>query len=87
MPSCLRAPEHPESPLGRALAIAMTAAADQTFRDVVRGAIAQRDAIGRWIAKAGGDRRMPSPICHSRSASIPATSRETVEAEFLAGQL
>src|SRR5271156_2368748 len=39
----------PDSPLGRALDIAMTAAADQTFRDVVRDAIGQRDTIGRWV--------------------------------------
>ncbi len=40
----------PDSRLGRALGAAMTAAADQTFRDVVRGAIgrARRDRpLGR----------------------------------------
>ena len=36
----------PDGPLGRALAMAMTAAADQTFRDVVRDAIGRRDTIG-----------------------------------------
>ena len=36
---CLRALRHPDSPLNRALITAMTAAADQTFRDVVREAI------------------------------------------------
>src|SRR5579863_1481019 len=35
----------PGGPLGHALATAMTAAADQTFRDVVRDAIGRRDAI------------------------------------------
>ena len=44
----------PGNALGRALATAMTAAADQTFRDVVRGAISQRDAIGRWVVGANG---------------------------------
>ena len=43
----------PDGPLGRALATAMTVAADQTFRDVVREAIGRRDAITRWILDAG----------------------------------
>ena len=43
-----------ESPLGRALGIAMTAGADQTFRDVVREAIGRRDVIDRWLGSAGG---------------------------------
>ncbi|MDE2372997.1 MAG: UvrD-helicase domain-containing protein, partial [Hyphomicrobiales bacterium] len=44
----------PAGPLGVALAVAMTAGADQTFREVVRGAIAQGDTIRRWIEKHGG---------------------------------
>src|ERR1700676_1743512 len=44
----------PDGPLGRALAVAMSAAADQTFRDVVRAAIGRRDAISRWVMSAGG---------------------------------
>ena len=43
----------PDGPLGRALATAMVAAADQTFRDVVREAIGQRDSIVRWVADGG----------------------------------
>jgi ATP-dependent helicase/nuclease subunit A len=50
----LKGADAPDSPLGRALTTAMTAAADQTFREVVRGAIAQRDAINRWVEGAGG---------------------------------
>src|SRR5271156_3346740 len=44
----------PDGPLGHALAVAMTAAADQTFRDVVRAAIGRRDTISRWVTGAGG---------------------------------
>ncbi len=43
----------PDSMLGRALASAMTAAADQTFRDVVREAIGMRDVVSRRVANAG----------------------------------
>ncbi len=41
----------PDSPLGRALTTAMTAAADQTFRDVVREAIGTRDASSQWVTE------------------------------------
>ena len=61
-----------ESPLGRALGIAMTAGADQTFRDVVREAIGRRDVIDRWLGSAGGlDAAISSPF-----AADSASSRE-----------
>src|ERR1700738_748957 len=41
----------PDGPLGRAPGTAMTAGADQTFRDLVREAIGRRDAIGAWLAR------------------------------------
>ena len=50
----LQGAEAPTSPLGLALSVAMTAGADQTFREVVRGAIAKGDTIRRWIEKHGG---------------------------------
>ena len=50
----LRGAEAPQSPLGEALAIAMTAGADQTFREVVRSAIGRGDTILGWIEKCGG---------------------------------
>jgi ATP-dependent helicase/nuclease subunit A len=50
----LQGAEAPQSPLGQALAVAMTAGADQTFREVVRSAIAQGDTIRQWIEKSGG---------------------------------
>src|SRR5580698_896866 len=39
----------PDSALARALNTAMTVAADQTFRDVVREAIGQRDVVEAWV--------------------------------------
>lgn len=44
---------NPDSALGAALETAITAAADQTFRDVIRAAIGKRDLIGGWINRAG----------------------------------
>ncbi len=50
----LQGAETPTGPLRQALDVAMTAGADQTFREVVRGAIAQGDTIRHWIEKHGG---------------------------------
>src|SRR4249919_3090445 len=44
----------PDGALGGALGTAMTAGADQTFRDLVREAIGRRDAIGAWLMSTGG---------------------------------
>src|SRR5471032_1201540 len=41
----------PDSALGRALATAIVVAADQTFKDVINDAIADRDAINAWIER------------------------------------
>ena len=64
----------PGSNLARALDTAMTAAADQTFRDVVREAIGRRDAVdalGRTVRAAS---RRPLQICRNCSASIGRTA-------------
>src|SRR4029077_20310120 len=46
----LEAAAKPESALGRALSVAITAAADQTFGEMIGEAIARRDEISAWIA-------------------------------------
>ena len=74
----------PDGALGGALATAMTAAADQTFRDMVREAIGRRDAIGRWVTSAGGIDTAIAVL--SRGLGIdPAETRASIEVEFLAG--
>jgi ATP-dependent helicase/nuclease subunit A len=50
----LAAAADPESRLGKALAGAIAAAADQTFVDVVHDAIGRRDAVAAWIERCGG---------------------------------
>ncbi len=74
----------PDGPLGRALATAMTAAADQTFRDVVRGAIGRHDAISLWLIKAGGIDAAIAALSRALGLS-PTDTRESVEEEFFAG--
>ena len=65
----LEAAAAPHGRLGRALAVAITAAADQTFYDMIRLAIAERDSVMAWIDHAGASTR-PLPILRIRSASI-----------------
>ena len=68
----------PDSALGRALAAAMTPAADQTFRDVVRAAIGRREAIARWVGerrrRRRGDRRFVARA-RRRSGDTPRGRR------------
>jgi len=74
----------PDSALGRALAAAMTASADQTFRDMVREAIGRRDAIGRWVMSAGGENAAIAAL--SRALGVePSETRATIENEFFTG--
>src|SRR5947208_1458853 len=49
----LQAAAAPDSMEGRALAVAMTSAADVTFRDVVREASLSRDRFLAWTDRAG----------------------------------
>jgi ATP-dependent helicase/nuclease subunit A len=75
----------PDSPLGCALAAAMVAAADQTFRDVVREAIGQHDVIARWVGDSGVDAAIAKL---SKTLGVdPSDSIETIEAQFFSTSL
>jgi ATP-dependent helicase/nuclease subunit A len=70
-----------DKPLGRALATAITTAADQTFKDVVNEAIGERDLITAWVQEAGSVKAAIVQL--SRSLGLaPDDSREKVEAAF-----
>src|SRR5271168_3494676 len=74
----------PDGRLGRALAAAMTAAADQTFRDVVREAIGRHDALSRWVLQAGSVEAAIDAL--SRALGVgPSESRQSIEDEVFAG--
>ncbi len=75
----------PESPLGRALAFAMTAAADQTFRDVIREAIGRHDAMTRWVENAGGIAEAIAGLT-SQLGLGSADELEKIEAEYFNGE-
>jgi ATP-dependent helicase/nuclease subunit A len=76
----------PDSLLARALNSAMTAAADQTFRDVVREAIGRRDAIMRWVSGGGG-----IGAVHGNMSKLlgvePSDSIEEIEAAYFSGEI
>ena len=76
----------PDGPLGRALGTAMTAGADQTFRDLVREAIGRRDAIGRWLIRTGGIDEAITALSGALGIA-PRDTIDSVEAEFFAGSL
>jgi ATP-dependent helicase/nuclease subunit A len=71
----LKAADAPDSPLGQALAQAVLAAADVTFRDLVRETIRQRDKLMRWVAAAGGVSQAMAQL----SQSLGIGPDETVE--------
>jgi ATP-dependent helicase/nuclease subunit A len=77
----LEAADSAEQPLGRALATAITTAADQTFKDVVNEAIGERDLITAWVQDAGS---VESAIVQlSRALGVESgDTRDKVEAAF-----
>jgi ATP-dependent helicase/nuclease subunit A len=82
----LKGASDPDSPLGRALGIAMTAAADQTFRDVVREAISRRDVFLRWRGNAGSVGTAIADLARALGVE-PEETLDSVEAAFLTGPL
>jgi ATP-dependent helicase/nuclease subunit A len=78
----LEGADAPDGKLGRALAAAMVAAADQTFRDVVREAIAKRGTI-----MTAGDRDT-ALVKLSQSLGVdPSDDAAKIEAEYFASSL
>jgi ATP-dependent helicase/nuclease subunit A len=80
----LQAAAKPESDLGRALAIAITAAADQTFNEMIIEAIARRDELIAWIASAGGIAAAIKGLSQSLGIAMD-DSIERIEADIVNG--
>jgi ATP-dependent helicase/nuclease subunit A len=76
----------PDGPLGQSLASAIAAAADVTFRDLVRETIRRRDAMTSWIVSAGD---VPEAIVQlAESLGIdPDDNDERIRADVVAGSL
>jgi ATP-dependent helicase/nuclease subunit A len=82
----LKAADAPDSALGHALAQAVLAAADVTFRDLVRETIRGRDKLLRWVNAAGGLPQARAQL--SRTLGIgPDETADQVNAAILDGSL
>jgi ATP-dependent helicase/nuclease subunit A len=78
----LEGADAPDDKLGRALAAAMVAAADQTFRDVVREAIAKRGTI-----MTAGDRDTALANLSTSLGVYPSDDAAKIEAEYFSRSL
>jgi ATP-dependent helicase/nuclease subunit A len=78
----LEGADAPDGKLGRALAAAMVAAADQTFRDVVREAIAKRGTI-----MTAGDRDAALANLSKSLGVEPSDDAAKIEAEYFTRSL
>ncbi|HUN69339.1 MAG TPA: double-strand break repair helicase AddA, partial [Burkholderiales bacterium] len=76
----------PDSPLGQALANAITAAADITFKEVIAETIRERDLVTAWVERAGG---VPQAIEElTRAFGLdPGDSIDKVADEFFSASL
>src|ERR1700730_6914885 len=76
----------PEGALGRALATAIAAVSDQTFKDVVGEAIRKRDAVRAWIDHGGSIEAAIASLCGALGVSADDTI-ERIENEMTEGPL
>src|SRR6516225_4662951 len=76
----------PEGALGRALATAIAATSDQTFKDVVGEAIRKRDAVRAWIDHGGGIDAAIASLCGALGVGADDTI-ERVDSEMTEGPL
>lgn len=80
----LAASADPQSPTGRALDIAMSSAADSTFKDVVREACLSRDHFMAWADGAGNPETALAQL--ARTLGIGADERmEDIERDIVDG--
>jgi ATP-dependent helicase/nuclease subunit A len=71
----------PDGALGKALAAAITAAADLTFKEVIAETIGKRDLITQWTGRAGGVRQAIDEL--TRTFGLAAgDSLTAVETEY-----
>ena len=82
----LEAAAKPDSDLGRALATAITVAADQTFAEAIDEAIAKHEELEAWIAHAGGVATAVAGLSRALGVRADETS-ETIAQDFFSGSL
>ena len=80
----LKAAADPESAEGRALELAMTSAADVTFRDVVREASLSRDQFLAWTERAGSTEAAMTQLSAALGVA-PNDTSAAIELEMVDG--
>lgn len=83
----LEAASNLDSALGKALSVAILAAADITFRDMVREVIRSRDKLVRWIEAAGGVPEAMAQLSHALGVEPDETEKSVNSAFFESGVL
>jgi len=78
---------HPDSALGKALSVAITTAADVTFKEVIAETIGKRDLITEWTTRAGGIQQAIDELTRAfglaRGDSIQAVENEYFSASLI----
>ena len=77
---------NPDSALGRALAVAVTAAADITFKEVIAETIGRRDELTAWTERAGGVQQAIDELTRMFGLA-PGDSIQVVENEYFSASL
>jgi ATP-dependent helicase/nuclease subunit A len=80
----LHAASAPDSAEGRALTVAMTSAADVTFRDVVREASLSRDKFLAWVERAGSTEAAMAQLSATLGIA-PGDTRDGIERDIVDG--
>src|SRR5229473_901637 len=80
----LEAAQAPAAALGRALATAISVAADQTFKEVVAEAIRKRDIVRAWIGHGGSVESAMVSLCGTLGIT-EADTLERIEREMTEG--
>ncbi len=75
---------NPDSVLGKALAVAITYAADVTFKEVIAETIGKRDLITAWTERAGGIQQAIDELTRTFGLT-PGDSVQVAESEYLSG--
>lgn len=75
-----------DTALGRALQIAIAAAADQTLQDVIREAIGERDRIQQWVESAGSVDAAVAMLSYTLGLD-PADTLGSIDAKFFSQSL
>src|SRR5581483_1842410 len=82
----LEATASPTGTLGRALAVAVTTAADIIFKELIAEAIAKRDLINAWVARAGSVETAVDEL--NRGFGLDAgDSLQSIEDSYLSGSI